>query len=53
MTKAGRSEKIRLQLRDELPDLILQNKDNPETLTQTLCSRAKQIEAEMKVEVKK
>jgi len=34
----------------ELPDIILQNKDNPEALAQALCERAKQIEVEVKDE---
>ena len=37
---------IKKQLVDELPEIILQNKDNPEALVQTLCDRAKQIETE-------
>jgi len=41
---------IKRKLAAELPDIILQNKDNPEALTQALCERAKQIEVEMKDE---
>jgi len=35
---------IKRQLVAELPDIILQNKDNPEVLAQALCDRAKEIE---------
>ena len=38
---------VKRQLVAELPDIILQNKDNPEALVQALCDRAKQIETEI------
>ena len=41
-----RQAKIKQQLRNELPDIILQNKDNPGALVQALCDWAKQIEVE-------
>jgi len=44
--EAKRKIAIKRQLIAELPDIILQNKDNPEVLAQKLCSRAKQIEVE-------
>lgn len=44
--EAERKMAIRMQLIDELPDIILQNKDDPEILIQALCARAKQIETE-------
>ena len=40
---------VKRQLVAELPDIILQNKDNPEALVQALCDRAKQIDKEVKV----
>ena len=43
--EAERRAKIKRQLQTELPELILQNKDNPENLAKVLCDRAKQIEA--------
>jgi len=42
--EAERRVAIKRQLVDELPDIILQNKDNPEALVQALCNRAKEIE---------
>lgn len=50
--EAERAAKIKQQLKDELPDLILQNKDSPEQLVAALCDRAKQIEVETKIEAK-
>jgi len=44
--EAERRVAIKRQLVDELPDIILQSKDNPEALAQALCNRAKQIEVE-------
>jgi len=38
--------KIKQQLRNELVDIILQNKDNPAALAEALCARAKEIETE-------
>ena len=38
---------VKRQLVAELPDIILQNKDNPEALVQVLCDRAKEIEVEI------
>ena len=35
---------LRRQIMADLPDIILQNKDNPDALVQALCDRAKQIE---------
>jgi len=37
---------VKRQLIAELPDIILQNKDDPAALAQALCDRAKQIETE-------
>ena len=48
--EAERKAAVKRQLITELPDIILQNKDNPEALVQALCSRAKQIEVEIKNE---
>jgi len=44
--EAERQTAVKRQLIDELPDIILQSKDNPEALVQALCDRAKQIEVE-------
>ena len=44
--EAEKQAEVKRQLVDELPDIILQNKDNPEALVQALCDRAKQIETE-------
>jgi len=44
--EAEKQAAIKRQLVAELPDIILQNKDNPEALAQKLCNRAKQIEVE-------
>jgi hypothetical protein len=41
---------IKQQIKDELPELILQNKDNPAQLAQALCGRAKQLEEEHGIE---
>ena len=45
-----RKAAVKRQLVAELPDIILQNKDNPEALVQELCDRAKQIDVEIKNE---
>ena len=42
--EAERQAAIKQQLVADLPDIILQNKDNPEALAQALCVRAKEIE---------
>ena len=42
--EAEKQAVVKRQLIDELPDIILQNKDNPEALAQALCDRAKEIE---------
>jgi len=39
-------EKIKHQLQNGLPDLILANRDNPENLAKALCDRAKELEKE-------
>lgn len=39
---------VRRQFAAELPNIILQNKDNPAELAEALCARAKQIERETK-----
>jgi len=41
-----RQAAVKRQLIAELPDIILQSKDNPEALAQALCDRVKQIEVE-------
>lgn len=46
-TETQRIAAIRSKIVNELPDIILQNKDNPTTLVQVLCNRAKQIEVEI------
>ena len=43
--KAEQQQEVKKRLKEELPDLILQNKDNPAGLAKALCDRAKQIEA--------
>ena len=42
--EAERQAAVKRQLVADLPDIILQNKDNPEALAQALCDRAKEIE---------
>lgn len=44
--EAERMMRIKQQLKDELPALILQNKDDPGQLVTALCDRAKAIEVE-------
>ena len=44
--EAKKQVAIKARLRIDLPDIILQNKDNPEVLAQALCDRAKEIEVE-------
>jgi len=44
--EAEKQSAVKRQLIAELPDIILQSKDNPEALVQALCDRAKQIEVE-------
>ena len=47
MVEAEKRVRVEGQLREDLPNLIFQNKDSPEVLAQALCDRAKQIEAEI------
>lgn len=42
--EAEKQADVKRQLVEELPDIILQNKDDPAALAQALCDRAKQIE---------
>ena len=42
--EAERQAAVKRQLVADLPDIILQNKDNPEALAQALCDRVKGIE---------
>lgn len=45
--KAKKQAAVRNQLVTDLPDILLQNKDNPEALVQALCDRVKEIEVEI------
>lgn len=44
--EAERLARIKQRLKNELSDIVFQNRDNPTALAQAFCDRAKQIDAE-------